>query len=254
VEESPYYKSTANEINWINRVRLQGMIQKYVDNSISSTVNLPNNVTVETVKRIYMEAWKEGLKGITIYRDGSRTGVLVSEQKEEVEQPTKRPKSIPCDVFHLKVKGEDYTVIVGLLNNIPYEVMAYQGNGNILGKKVKSAVSYKVKRGHYRLIDSENDNTLIDSITGCCDDAEDSITRLVSAHLRHNPNNLEFIVHQLEKAKGDMTNFSKAIARTLKKYIQDGVEIKGEECPNCQAKLFRNEGCISCKNCGFSKC
>ena len=249
-EESPYVGACAEELDWVQRVKLQGAAQKHIDHSISSTVNLPEDVTVDKVMEIYQAAWEQGLKGITVYRKNCRTGVLVdkNEVKEKVKktQAPKRPKSLPCDVHHINVSGKKYMVFVGLLSSEPYEIMAYEGSY----EGAKKGHIVKVKRGIYK---AELGDCVIESITDRCEPEEEAITRLVSTSLRHGAD-ISFIVHQLEKTGGSMTTFAKCLARTLKKYIKDGIKVSGEECPNCSGPLTRQEGCIKCVNCEFSKC
>lgn len=266
LSESPWYGCTANEIDWQQRVKLQAAAQKHVDHAISSTINLPENVSEEMVSIIYMTAYLSGCKGITVYRDKCRSGVLVTEQaKPKVEEPDeiflkdkiikthapKRPKSLKCDIYHTKFNGEEYFVIVGLWkDNMPYEVFA--GKNGMIKKNAKEGQLVKVKRGNYSLI--LEDDTVIPDITQYLTDEEEAITRLVSLSLRHGCD-INFTVHQLEKVAGKLYNFSKVLARLLKKYIKDGVRVSGESCPNCGSNNVRRmEGCVSCMECGWSKC
>lgn len=247
-KDCPYI--AAGKINWTNRVRLQAAAQRHVDHSISSTINLPNDITQQEVGKIYVESWKNNLKGITVYRDGCRTGVLVKKQTGIVKtNAPKRPEGLKCDVHHITVKGQEYFVLVGLYENEPYEVFA--GKNGIIDKKVRSGEIVKQKRSRYKAV--FDDGTELSPIGVFTTDEEDTLTRLISAGLRHGAD-ISFIVHQLEKAKGDMQSFAKSLVRALKKYIPDNIEVKGEECPECSGKLYRQEGCITCKNCGFSKC
>lgn len=255
IKDSPYYGSTANEIDWLARVELQAALQKWVDNAISSTINLPNNVSVETVNEIYLTAWKLGCKGVTIYRDGCRDGVLVSSDKTQKNQDIskttapKRPKELPCDIHHIKSRGEDFFVVVGKLNDEIYEVFAGR-NGHI--SHCKKGKLIKLKRGHYKLI--SDDGTEVDNICDLLTDEQAVITRMLSLALRHG-SQIHFIVEQIEKSPGEMTNFGKAVGRILKKYIPDGTKVNGQLCDNCKSdSLVRSEGCIMCKNCGASKC
>jgi len=252
VKKSPWFKQSAVDIDWRTRVKIQSVASKEVDHSISSTVNLPNDATVEDVKGIYEMAWKEGIKGITIYRDGCRSGVLINKNNKKnkiTDNAPKRPKTLDADAYHCKVKGEEYFVFVGMLNDYPYE--CFGGKNGLINKKFKTAKIEKQKRGHYSAI--FEDGSKIDNIADLIEEDEEAICRLTSLALRHG-NDISFLVHQLEKTKGEMTSLAKAIARQLKKYIDDGTEIKGEECPQCTNNLVRENGCIICKNCGYSKC
>lgn len=249
----PYKGYTSTDIVWTQRVRLQAAAQRHVDHSISSTVNLPEDVTEEEVAKIYETAWKAGCKGITVYRENCRTGVLNStESKKTEEEILERPKSIPCDIHHVTVKGKQYFVLVGLINDKPYEVFA--GKNGVLDKDIKNGSIVRKKKGFYILVD-ENKELLLGPITQACEDHEEAVTRLASLALRLGKGQgIHLAVQQLEKVGGDMHSFAKSIARALKKYIPDGTP-EGEECPGCQGKnVFRQEGCVTCKDCGWSKC
>ena len=231
----------------------------YVANGIicHNTINLPEDVSVEEVAKIYETAWKSGCKGITVYRKNSRSGVLIDtkDNKPHILYTTspKRPKSLPCDIYHVSVKGEEYFVIIGFLNgNEPYEVFA--GKNSNISKNLKKAQIRKAKRGQYELCDIIDEKIILhDNISQYIDEEQEAITRLLSAGLRHGCS-IDFIVHSLEKTRGDLMGFAKAICRILKKYVKDGATVKGEECPECGSKLFRIEGCISCQSCGWTKC
>jgi len=225
----------------------------YVANGIVShnTINLPNNATEEDVAKIYLKAWECGLKGITVYRDGCRSGVLINKEEDKIfhTEAPKRPKELDCDVYHITVKGQPYFVLVGIYKGEPYEVFA--GKNGVVDKKVKTGKIIKLARSKYKAVfDDESELSPIGAFTS---DEEDTVTRLISTGLRHGAS-IAFIVHQLEKAKGDLSSFAKSIVKALKKYIEDGTEIRGEECPECQGKLRRQEGCVSCSTCGYSKC
>lgn len=245
--ENPYI--CAPNIDWKNRVKLQAAANKHVDHSISSTVNLPNTVTEEEVANIYLEAWKSGVKGITVYRDGCRTGVLINKNKIPKTDAPQRPKELECDVHHISVAKQPYFILIGLMDGEPYEVFA--GKNGVVDDKIKKGTVIKHKRGSYKAI--FEDESELSPIHAFTTPEEDTITRLISAGLRHGTK-IEFIVHQLEKAKGDLSSFAKSITKALKKYIPDGTEIKGEECPECKAKLIRSEGCHKCISCSYSKC
>jgi ribonucleoside-diphosphate reductase alpha chain len=249
IKESPWYNCCAEDIRWQKRIELQSIIQKHICHSISSTINLPESVSIDIVKQIYEEAWKSQLKGITVYRQNSRTGVLVSK---EVEVQNKRPREIPCDVHHVMVKGSQYVVLIGLLNNRPYEIFACKNN--ILPNKIKTGKIIRKRQGFYKAVFDGFDEELA-PITSFCDNTEEAITRLSSALLR-NGNDINLVITQLEKVGGnnaEIHSFVKSIAKALKKYIPDNTEIEGELCPECGGKLIRVEGCKSC-SCGWSKC
>lgn len=252
-EDSPYFGASADEIDWLQRVKLQSVAQKHIDHAISSTINLPEDVSVEMVAEIYETAWAEGLKGITVYRKGSRSGVLVESPTAKSEgihhhDAPERPSEVPCDVHHVSVKGKKYFVLVGLLNGEPYEVFA--GRGNCLDKTAKDGIIYKVRKNKYKAV--LNDETELSPVTLGCDEHEEALTRMSSIALRHGAP-VQFIVEQLNKVDGDINSFAKAIARSLKKYIGDGTK-SAEDCMECGALLVFEGGCQTCKNCGWAKC
>jgi ribonucleoside-diphosphate reductase alpha chain len=256
VTKSPWYGCCADDINWKNRVKLQAAANRHVDHSISSTVNLPEDVTVEEVAKIYETAWEAGCKGITVYRKNCRTGVLVDNTKEEktasipkTDAP-KRPKILKCDVYHTTSRGQQYFVLVGLYGDEPYEVFAGK-NGNIK-RSIKSGNIKKMKRGNYALLE-DNGEVVLENICDHIDDEQETVTRMISFGLRHG-GDVSFVVHQLEKTRGDLLSFSKALGRVLKKYIPDDTKVHGDTCKECHSELVRVEGCVTCKSCGWSRC
>lgn len=253
---SPWYGSTANDIDWTKRVEIQGIIQKYTTHSISSTINLPNEVTVDEVATIYTESWKKGLKGVTIYRDGCRTGVLVQMDTKkadtfEYKDAPKRPEELPVDIYHVKVKNEPYTILVGLFDRKPYEVFCIP---NLLCYGYKTGFLKKKSRGVYNLTCTvDNEFSIVNDITKSMSDEQQAITRLISTSLRHGAD-IKFIVEQLLKTDGELNSFTKAIARTLKQYIPDGTTSTAT-CLDCGSKaIIYEEGCQKCQQCGSSKC
>ena len=250
VSKSPYNGACSSNIDWHNRVRLQAVAQRHIDHSISSTINLPEDVKESVVADIYLEAWRSGCKGMTVYRQNSRSGVLIQKKTgiPKTDAP-KRPKQLDCEIHHISVKGNPYFVIVGLYEGEPYEVFA--GRNGFIDKKIKKGVVIKKNRQHYKVV--FDDDSELSPITAFSDPDEEVVTRLISSNLRHGAN-IAFLVHQLEKTKGQLDCFSKSIARALKKYIKDGAEVVGEECGNCGGKLVRQEGCRTCQGCGWSKC
>lgn len=256
-EKSPWYKSTANDIDWTKRVEIQGLIQKYTTHSISSTINLPHDISVDMVKTIYMDAWRKGLKGVTVYRDGCRTGVLVNTNIKdnnsafEYRDAPKRPLELPCDIHRTKVKGNGFTVIVGLYNEKPYEVFAIPA---LLMEGYSSGFLNKKAKGIYNLTCSLDDEiSIIKDITHDMTDEQEVITRLISTSLRHGAD-IKFIVEQISKTDGELHSFTKAIARVLKGYIPDGAA-STLSCLDCGSKsIIFEEGCQKCKSCGSSKC
>lgn len=255
-ELSPWYKSTANDISWEKRLEIQEVLQKYTSHSISSTINLPENITLETVQNIYLEASKKGLKGVTIYREGSRSGVLVSSQNKDKNGTTefeqhdapKRPKSLPCQIHKTVVKGTEYLVVVGLFEGKPYEVFAQKNNWNIKGNHLEGN-TIKVKKGQYDV--QIKDDFRIEDFTSDMEPIEEDITRGYSFGLRHG-GNISFAVEQLKKSQSSLVDFSKAIARVLSRYVEEKEE---GNCPECKTgKLIMQEGCTKCDSCQYSRC
>ncbi len=246
---SPYHGSTAHDIDWERRVLLQAAAQRHIDHAISSTINLPHDVTVDEVARVYETAWEAGCKGITVYRDGCRTGVLVKHKVGIPRtQAPKRPASLPCEVHTTTIKGVKYSVVVGVMEGDPYEVYAVDDP-----IKTKVGTVKKTKRGHYVLLD-EDDEVVYENLVGDRPEEEETITRLTSTSLRHGVD-MNFIVHQLEKVGGSMHGFAAGLARVLKKYVADGSPVHGEVCGQCgNTSLVREEGCQHCRNCGWSRC
>lgn len=260
--KSPYNLSTANEIDTMSKVRLQGGLQEYVDHSISVTHNLPNSTTEEQVNDLYLSAWKNKCKGVTIFRDGSRQGVLVRDKSQfenhfDYKDAQKRPEILDCEIHSLTALKEKWYIIVGLLENKPYEIFAVKkdklskirSNENLLKGKI-----VKRKKKVYDLIVSTNDKLeVIKDIVSLMENDDDrSDTKQFSLELRHRINP-KYIVETINKQPKDITSFEKAIARVLKKYIPDG-ERSGEVCPYCGGTMIYTGGCAICKDCGQSRC
>lgn len=251
-KESPYYGSTASEIDWRQRVKLQGAVQKYITHSISSTVNLAKETTEEEIADIYIEAWKQGLKGITIYRDGCREGVLTQVEKPktiEGRQAPKRPKELEADTYLVKAKGEQFIILVGMLESKPYEVFAFRPRNPISFKPHKGVIT-KVSKMHYSFT---SDVFHIDNLELANENVEENAATLYSSMLLRHGVDIKYIVKTAKKVNDNITSFSSAMCRVLSKYIPNE-EIKGEICPDCGGTLVREGGCIHCKDCGYSKC
>jgi len=267
IEDSPYHMSTANEIDWESRVKLQAAAQRWIDHGISSTINLPSDVTVDEVKKIYEAGWEMGCKGLTVYRDGCRTGVLIGEDREE-DQPFKtheapfRPSELECSIHHATIKGEAWTILVGLMGGRPYEVMGGLQKYIEIPKKYRKGIiikhPYKTKNSRYDLrIGGNGDEILIKDIVDVFDNPNHAgFTRTISLALRHGAP-INYVVEQLQKDREmDMFSFSRVIARVLKTYIQDGTSPGKNVCESCDAvdSLRYQEGCVTCMSCGWSKC
>lgn len=274
IAKSPYHKATSNDVDWVASVDLLAAAQKWTEHSISKTINLPKHVTEELVSEVYMRAWKLGIKGVTVYRDGCRDGVLVSADKKE-ETPKapegiadrhapKRPKQLECDIQRATVKGEKYLVLVGLLDGRPYEVFCGLSDKLEVPKKFekgKLLKNGKNKNGlsTYNLsIDlGDGDELVIKDVATMFDNATySSFTRMVSLSLRHGVP-VQFVCEQMSKSVDeDMQSFAKVLSRVMKRYIPDGAKPASEKkCLSCGSEsVSYTEGCITCLSCGSSKC
>jgi len=266
-----------NWIFWtIKSVEDAGMVQTYdlsvpngnayLANGFTShnTTNVPEDTTIETIKNIYMTGWETGCKGVTVYRDKSRSGVLVSSSSTSREKKNfsenhapKRPKVLPCDIYHVQVKGEKWNFFVGLYEDKPYEIFAGRAKHIHLPRSRKNGVIKK--NGHYNLYtgDGENELKIEDLATVFENPTESAFTRTVSLSLRHGVP-IQYLVEQIEKGadkENDMFSLSKGLMRILKRYIKDGTKPSTKKCPECgSAELAYQEGCLTCKSCGYSKC
>ena len=265
IEDSPYNKATSNDIDWVQKVKVQAAAQKWVCHAISNTTNVPAETDVETIKKIYLEGWKSGCKGVTVYRDGSRTGVLVSttEDKSSPSMATsERPTELECSIHHASIKGEAWTILVGLLDGRPYEVMGGLQKYIEIPKKYKKGSiikhHYKTRNSRYDLrIGKNGDEILIKDIVDVFDNPNHAgFTRTISLALRHGAP-INYVVEQLQKDREmDMFSFSRVISRVLKNYIEDGTVPGASICENCGAEgtLRYQEGCVTCTSCGHGKC
>lgn len=254
---SIYEGCTAHDIDSLRRVRLQARIQKYIDHSISSTINLPATATEDDVRDIYMLAWELGCKGVTIYRDGCRDGVLITkkEKKPEFEQHNapSRPKTLIAKLQYASIKGQKFCILVGLYDNKPYELFAFNADKEnfLLNSTYKYSI-VKVDKGKYALTTEDGKHTY-GIITEKLTDEQAAVTRLISTSLRHGAS-IKFIVEQLNKVEGDLTSFSKVMARVLKSYIADGETLRKLKCDVCGGNIIMEDGCEKCESCGSTKC
>ena len=236
-----------------DHIKTMSVFAKYVDSAISKTINLSNNYEYEDFKDIYMKAWQANIKGFTTYREGTMTNVLSQNSSEEeivTTKAAKRPKDLSCDVFNISVQTIPYFVLVGKLKDRPYEVFAGRAIEELKHCSVGRISKSKRPKGYRAILDQDVELFPLHAMSS---DNEEALTRMISASLRHGTE-IQFVVEQLEKVKGDMTTFAKAIARALKKYIPNGVKTKGE-CPECgEQKLVRLDGCKSCTNCSYTLC
>ena len=287
VEKSPYYKATANDVDWVNKVRMQGEVQKWVDHSISVTINLPNDISEEMVGRLYVEAWRSGCKGCTVYRDGSRTGVLVAlsdsdkkkeEEKEkaameespsrymaEEEHILKRPVELEADVVRFQNKKEKWIAFIGLIDDRPYEIFTgiaddeegiFCPKSVTKGKIIKAVGEDGVKRYDFQFINKRGFKTTIEGLSEKFNPEFWNYAKLISGVLRYGmpiPQVIK-LVSSLELDSQSINTWKMGVERALKRYIRNGEE-SAERCPNCgQNTLVYQEGCLICTNCGTSRC
>lgn len=251
VRKSPYFGSTTNDIDWLGGVHLQGEVQKWVDHSISKTINLHKDISLEEIKGVYMEAWKSGCKGVTIYRDGSRTGVLVKaddKHKFEYQDVVKRPRELTCDIHYQTAMKQKWMILVGMLDNKPYEIFAFPRPEDITSMDTTGLIT-KVKSRVYNL--KMKLGGTISNIVPLMNETEQTQTRDYSLMLRSRINPV-LIVDQI-RSYASISSFQKCIEKVLMKYI-DVNNLKKEECPECGNGLRMEEGCMKCVSCGYSKC
>ena len=267
IKDLPSYFITSDKIDWLGRIETQSAIQKHVDHSISSTINLPSGTKPSVVGNLYLEAWKAGLKGVTIYVDGSRTGVLVTKKNEALDgdalkKAQKRPETLDCEIHRATIKGEDWTILVGVIAGRAYEVFGGLSEYVEIPKKYTNGKIRKRPRktmaNKYDLIVGGNgDEFIIKDIAKVFDNPNHtSFTRTISLALRHKIP-LQFLVEQLQKDKeADMFSFSRVVARCLKKYIADGTKASNGILDGCceSPNIMYQEGCATCANCGMAKC
>lgn len=249
--EVPDYFITAAQINPIDRIKMQGTIQKYIDNSISSTINLPKEATIEDVYKIYINAWKYGLKGVTVYRSGcKREGILTVDKPTDIQNTVapKRPKELEADFYLVKSKGQQFIVLVGLLNNKPYEIFAFRPNMSISVDNHKGTIIKKSKM-HYSF---KSQFVEIGDLQLRNEDTEEKAATLYASMLLRHGIDIKYIIKTAKKVNDNITSFSSAMCRVLSKYIPK--ETLKDKCPDCGGELIREGGCIHCKNCGYSKC
>ena len=280
VEKSPYYKATANDVDWLEKVHMQGAIQKWVDHSISVTINLPNDVTEELVGQLYEEAWRCGCKGCTVYRDGSRTGVLEGmkekKKKEESKKDEKncvcfdnkvriRPAELECDVVRFQNNKDKWIAFVGLKDGVPYEIftgLADDEEGILLPKSVTKGKIIRVvqedgtKRYDFQFVNSRGFKTTMEGLSYKFDKEFWNYAKLISGVLRYGMpiDQVIKMISTLQMDSESINSWKVGVERALKKYIQDGTVVQGQVCPNCGNALIFEEGCMHCRECGYSRC
>ena len=273
VKRSPYYKATANEIDWLEKVRMQGAVQKWVDHSISVTINLPEDVSEEMVGNLYVEAWKAGCKGCTVYRDGSRNNVLEALKKQDNEEliheheiVIKRPVELEADVVRFQNNKEKWIAFVGLVNGRPYEIftgLADDEDGIFCpksvthGKIIKAMDEHGRKRYDFQFINKRGYKTTIEGLSEKFNPEFWNYAKLISGVLRYGMpiDQVLKLVGGLELDSTSINTWKNGVERALKKYIPDGTSAEGKKCPNCGSEsLVYQEGCLICKSCGASRC
>lgn len=278
VEKSPYFKATANDIDWLEKVKMQGRVQKWVDHSISVTINLPATVTEELVNNLYVEAWKSGCKGCTVYRDGSRNGVLVAVEKNDKKPAAevvpqeihphiiKRPTELEADVVRFQNNKEKWIAFVGLMDGKPYEIftgLADDEDGIFCpksvskGKIVKTVDANGNKRYDFEFINKRGYRTVIPGLSDKFNPEYWNYAKLISGVLRYGMpiDQVLKLVGGLELDSQSINTWKMGVERALKKYLPNGTEASGQRCPNCgNETLIYQEGCLICTSCGTSKC
>lgn len=281
VEKSPYYKATSNDVDWLNKVKMQGAVQKWVDHSISVTINLPNDVSEDMVNKLYVEAWKSGCKGCTVYRDGSRSGVLISlknEKKKTTENAVpspadengfvthKRPIELDADVVRFQNNKEKWIAFIGLIDGKPYEIftgIADDDEGIFCPKSVSKGKIIKVidengqKRYDFQFVNKRGFKTTIEGLSEKFNPEFWNYAKLISGVLRYRMPIAQVLklVGSLELDNQSINTWKVGVERALKKYLPNGEKASGQTCPNCgQESLVYQEGCLICTNCGTSRC
>ena len=275
VAESPYYKATSNDVDWLMKVKMQGRIQKWVDHSISVTINLPNNVDEELVNKLYIEAWKSGCKGCTVYRDGSRSGVLISTKSEKkgdlppCKPPTvveTRPVVLEADVVRFQNNKEKWVALIGLLDGYPYEIFTglqdddegiFIPKSVTTGRIIKNTDENGGKRYDFQFENKRGYKMTIEGLSEKFNKEYWNYAKLISGVLRYRMPIEQVIklVGSLQLDNENINTWKNGVERALKKYVQDGTAAKGKKCPNCgNETLVYQEGCLMCTTCGASRC
>ncbi|WP_308993052.1 adenosylcobalamin-dependent ribonucleoside-diphosphate reductase [Mariniflexile litorale] len=273
IKKSPYHKATSNDVDWLSKVSMQGAIQKWVDHSISVTINLPNDATEELVGALYLKAWEVGCKGVTVYRDGSRSGVLIAnEEKEDKQQesltsfPIKRPQSLEADVVRFQNSKEKWIAFIGLIDGRPYEIftgLADDEDGILLPRWVNEGVIIKnrnedgTSRYDFQYKNIRGYKTTIEGLSHKFDPEFWNYAKLISSTLRHGMpiDKIVDLINSLQLDTASINTWKNGVGRALKRYVEDGTQAKGHVCDSCKSEnLIYQEGCLTCKDCGSSKC
>ncbi|PIF00703.1 MAG: ribonucleoside-diphosphate reductase, adenosylcobalamin-dependent [Maribacter sp.] len=270
IMKSPYYKATSNDVDWLSKIHLQGAVQKWVDHSISVTINLPNDAPEELVGKLYLEAWKSGCKGVTVYRDGSRSGVLVSNEPETKETltpfPTKRPQVLDADVVRFQNNKEKWIAFIGLIDDKPYEIftgLADDEDGILIPRWVEKGLIIKNRkedgssRYDFQYQNKRGYKTTIEGLSHKFNPEFWNYAKLISSTLRHGMpiEKIVDLINSLQLEGESINTWKNGVARALKRFVEDGTIVKGQKCDNCKStNLVYQEGCLTCTDCGSSKC
>jgi ribonucleoside-diphosphate reductase alpha chain len=270
VKKSPYYMATSNDVDWVAKVHMQGRIQKWVDHSISVTINLPSNATEDLVGRLYFEAWKSGCKGVTVYRDGSRSGVLISDKKEDKKKslpfPTKRPELLEADVVRFQNNRDKWVAFIGLIDGMPYEIftgLSDDEDGILLPRSVTKGYIIKNwedeenSRYDFQYINKRGYKTTIEGLSYKFNPVFWNYAKLISGVLRYGMpiHKVVDLVTSLQLDNETINSWKAGVARALKKYIPNGTLAEDAHCGECGShEVVYQEGCLTCVSCGSSKC
>jgi ribonucleoside-diphosphate reductase alpha chain len=272
VEKSPYHGSSSGDVDWLSKVRMQGRIQKWVDHSISVTINMPESATEDLVGQLYMEAWKSGCKGVTVYREGSRSGVLISDKKKEPAKnnnspfPTKRPESLEADVVRFQNNREKWIAFIGLIDGRPYEIFTGLGDdeeGLLIprsvskGKIIKKTIENGEKRYDFQYTNKRGYKTTMEGLSHKFDPEMWNYAKLLSGTLRHGMpiHKVVELISSLQLNDESINTWKNGVARALKKYIPNGTVADNSKCGHCGSEnIIYQEGCLTCQDCGHSKC
>ncbi|MUP46175.1 adenosylcobalamin-dependent ribonucleoside-diphosphate reductase [Gramella sp. BOM4] len=274
VKMSPYYEATSNDVDWLSKVKMQGAVQKWIDHSISVTINLPNDVSEDLVGKLYLEAWEAGCKGVTVYRDGSRSGVLISNEEKKEEEaettggnfPLKRPETLTADVVRFQNNKDKWIAFIGLVDGRPYEIFtgfADDEEGILLPRWVSEGYIIKARnedgtsRYDFQYENKRGYKTTIEGLSHKFNPEFWNYAKLISSTLRHGMSidNVVDLINSLQLDSESINTWKNGVVRALKRYIADGTVAKKEKCNNCNSSnLIYQEGCLTCKDCGSSKC
>ncbi|GGK17826.1 ribonucleoside-diphosphate reductase, adenosylcobalamin-dependent [Yeosuana aromativorans] len=274
IKKSPYYKATSNDVDWLSKVSMQGAIQKWVDHSISVTINLPNDATEDLVGNLYLKAWEVGCKGVTVYRDGSRSGVLISNEEKNEEKPqdiltafpTKRPEVLEADVVRFQNSKEKWIAFIGLIDDKPYEIftgLADDEDGILIPRWVVNGLIIKSRnddgssRYDFQYQNKRGYKTTIEGLSHKFNPEFWNYAKLISSTLRYGMpiDKIVDLINSLQLDSESINTWKNGVVRALKRYVEDGTQAKGHVCDNCKSEnLIYQEGCLTCKDCGSSKC